>query len=200
MTDYDREYFFLRKPDAARFPFLFPDENTQDRDYQYARQAPDSPPLIFTNAWADENKRRRISTVTPKVLFDGTDIAVHTSIYEQLIALDLPGVYMHPSVYIDDDGIRHHDYWYLTFPVRFNCWDRQTSRVDDTPIDLGDEMLYQVFAYRLDKKRLDQTPLRHRLLFKMGGTIDPFLVCHESIRSLFSADDAGVRLQAVGDS
>lgn len=158
-NDYDREYFFLRKPDAARFPFLFPDEDTQDRDFRFARQAPDSPPLIFTNAWADENKRRRISTVTPKVLFDGTDIAVHTSIYEQLIGLDLPGVYMHPSVYIDDDGVRH----------------------------------------ALNTQLLDQTPLRDRLLFKMGGAIDAFVICHESLRPLFATEKTGVRLLALAD-
>src|SRR5690242_11217676 len=98
-NDYDREYFFLRKPDDYRFPLLFPDENTQDPDFRFAKQKFGSPPLMFTNAWAEENKRKRIATVTPKVLFDGADIAVHSSICEKLIGLDLPGVYTHPSVY-----------------------------------------------------------------------------------------------------
>jgi hypothetical protein len=51
----------------------------------------------------------------------------------------------------------------------------------------------------LNTQLLDRTPLRDRLLFKMGGTIDAFVVCHERLRALFSGDDSGVWLQSVAD-
>lgn len=197
--DYECEYLFVRKADGDHVPSLIPDEHTEDRDFRWQAQERGSAPLVFLNAWAEENKRHRISAVLPNVLFDGSDIVVHTAIYDKLIGLDLPGVHMHPSVYVDDNGVRHEDFWYVTFPTLFDCWDRETSKVGKTVLDLGDEKLYQVFTYRLDRKRLDQTPLRDRLLFKMGGTINTFVVCHESLRSLFSGEDAGVWLQSIAD-
>ena len=126
---------------------------------------------------------------------------VVTDLHAKLTALDLPGVCTHPAVYIGDDGVRHEGYWYLTFPERFDCWDREASDVeqDDPPLQLGDVTLHQVYGYRLNATLLDATPLRERLLFKMGGTLDAFVVCHASLRSLFEGAHAGVELQAVAD-
>lgn len=200
-VDYDRQYFILCQPDDDRLPFLVPDERTQDRSYRFEKQAVRSAPLIFSNAWTEQNRNDRIVAITPKVLFEGNNVVVHSDIHEKLIKLDLPGVHMHPSVYVDDVGARHEGYWYLTFLLRFDCWDRDTSHfeTDDPPVELGGEKLYQVYTYGLNTKLLDRTSLRDRLLFKMGGTIDAFVVCHASLRPLFVTENNCVRLLALAD-
>ena len=60
-------------------------------------------------------------------------------------------------------------------------------------------MIYQVFEYRLNRELLDATPLRERLLFKLGSSLDAFIVCHVSLHWLFKGENARVRLQPVAD-
>ncbi|MEJ7807501.1 MAG: hypothetical protein WKG03_16450 [Telluria sp.] len=107
---------------------------------------------------------------------------------------------MHPAIYIDDRDNWHEDYWYLTFTELFDCWDRQLSDTSTSCIEAGGEKIYDVYEYVLDKDLLDKTPLEKRLLFQMGGTVDAFVFCHESIAGLFRRDmPNGARLVLASD-
>lgn len=201
MTDYDSEYFFILKPDNDRLPSLVPDTNTEDRQFRFQAQPMGSAPLIFVNGWKEHDKQKRVAGLTPDILFPGADLIVRTPIREKLLAYDIPNLSIHPAVYIDDEDKWHEDFWYLTFTEMFDCWDRETSDYDqdEPPIRLGGYELHQVYSYNLNKELLDRTPLQDRLLFKMGGTLDGYVVCHKSLCSIFRAGAGGAELQSVAD-
>jgi hypothetical protein len=203
MSDYDKEYYFVRKrPSDRTLPFLVPDKNTEDKNFGFEPQPPGSPPLVFYNGWKDEYRQRRIVTSCPDILFCGSDLVVRTPIRNRLLALNVPNLDMQSAVYIDDRDQWHEDFWYLTFLARFECWDREKSDYEQEiePIRLGGFELYQVYEYSLDEKLLDNTPLNQRLLFQMGGTILADVVCHESVRHLFDGGGkSGAELTLVTD-
>lgn len=64
---------------------------------------------------------------------------------------------MHPSVFIDDRGHWHEDYWFLIFPTQFDCWDREESDYEEEPLELGGYLLHSVYTYRLNSDLLDKT-------------------------------------------
>jgi hypothetical protein len=202
MTNKDKEYYFVMKPDDNRFPFLVPDLNTEDRRFRFEMQPMGSPPLIFNNGWEKENRKSGIVEIVPDVLFAGSDLVVRSAIRDRLFELDIPSLYMHPTVYIDNKGIWHEDFWYLTFTERFDCWGRATSEYDqdEPPIRLGGYELHQVFSYSLDGKLLDKASLNKRLLFKMGGDLTAFVVCHSSIAFLFrGGSGSGAEVVNIAD-
>lgn len=202
MSKYDSQYFFIRKPSDRKTPFLVPDEATADRRFRFEAQAAGSAPLVFSNGWREKFKAEGVTARATDVLFAGADLVVRAAIREQLLALSVPHLSFHPVVYVDDKDERHADYWYMTFDARFDCWNRAASEYDDdeAPIGLGDTALHQVYTYCLDERMLDDTPPERRLLFKMGGDLNAFVVCHESLAGIFAADGtAGAELQAVAD-
>lgn len=202
MHDFNSQYFFLRPEEDERLPILTPDANTEDRRFGYLPQPVGSPPLVFVNGSRDYDIKLGIRGLAepPGILFCGTDLVVKTSIRDALLRIDIPNLHMHPAVYIHDDGKWYEDYWFLTFLERFDCWDRTLSDFEDEPLELGGHKLYSVYTYRLNSGLLDNTALNHRLLFKMGGTQDPYIVCHDSIAGIFRTRDAnGVRLVSIAD-
>lgn len=76
MNKYDKDYFFILKKQDDRLPFLVPDKNTEDRSFSFEEQPLGSPPLTFHNSWKMENKRDKILSLTPDVLFSGSDLVV----------------------------------------------------------------------------------------------------------------------------
>ncbi len=202
MTDYDSEYFFIRKPRREpKYPFLVPDKNTEGRRYRYEKQVPGSAPLVFTNGNKDDNKNAGVTSVTPDILFAGADMVVRGEIREKLLPLEIPNLSIHPAIYIDDKDQWHEDYWYLTFTEDFDCWDRDISeydKEDSVDFDDGDELI-QVYSYRLNGKLMDATPLKERTLFKMGGDLNGYPCCHKSVRALFSGVNAGTMLVCLSD-
>jgi hypothetical protein len=201
MTHFNDDYFFIRKPkNDDQLPFLEPDENTEDRRFRLEMQQPGSAPLVFRNSWKEENLRRGIRSLAPAVLFEGDDLVVSTAIRQSLLLADIPDLAMHPAIYIDDQGTWHEDYWFLTFTKWLDCWDRNASTYeqDDPPVRLGDFELYQVYEYSLDPDVLDKIPLQNRLLFKLGGSLDGFIVCHKSLAGLFRGNgSSGAELIAI---
>lgn len=199
--NYDNDYFFISKRDGDKtLPFLVPDRNTEGTNFEFEVLPFGSPPLVFHNGWKKEYKERNIVTTTPDILFSGSDLVVRSPIREKLLALELPNVHLQPTVYIDDRDEWHEDYWYLTFPERLDCWDRDSSdyEQDIEPIRLGGFELYQVYAYSLDGKLLDTVPTPERLLFKMGGTISANVLCHTSLLPIFSGGGkSGAQLTPV---
>lgn len=188
MTHYNDDYFFIRKPkNNDLLPFLEPDINTEDRRFRFEAQPAGSAPLVFHNTWKEENLKKGLRSLSPAVLFEGDDLVVSTVIRDSLLLADIPDLSMHPAIYIDDQDRWHEDYWFLTFTKWLDCWDRRTSTYeqDDPPVRLGGFELHQIYEYSLDPDVLDKIELPHRLLFKLGGSLDGFIVCHKSLAGLF---------------
>lgn len=197
MSKYNNEYFFIRQPrNSDHLPFLCPDINTEDRTFRFEAQPPGSPPLVFFNGWKKENLQQGIRDVATKILFNGSNLVVDTSIREKLIPLEVPNLFLHPAIYIDDRDNWHENYWYMTFTQQFDCWDRTHSVYVKEPVRLGGFELYSVYSYSLNEALLDKTPLNQRLLFEMGSTQDGMVVCHKSIMRIFI--DEGAKLVPIG--
>lgn len=173
-----------------------------NRNYTFETQPFGSAPFIFFNGAKDYQKKLRVVTLKdlPDILFAGTNLVVRTHIRDALVALDLPAVFIHQAVVIDDAGNWHEDYWFLAFPERFDCWDREKSDYEEEPLELGGFKLHSVYSYILDAEVLATVPLDRRLLFKMGGTQDAYIVCHKDIARLFRGNgDNGARLVPIAE-
>jgi len=181
---YEDEYYFITKiKDDDRIPSLKPDLDTSNRNYDFEALPIGQAPLRFFNAWKNENLAGGIRSIAPDVLFDGTNLVVIDKIRERLLNYEIPNFHIYPSIYIDDKDHWHEDRWYLTFTERFDCWDRNTSNYDKEgpPIRLGGFEYHQVYNYKFNEELMRKTPLEQRLLFKMGGTLDAYIVAHASI-------------------
>lgn len=195
MTKYNSEYAFISKDDDVQgYPFLKPDSNTADRFYQTELLAMGSAPLIFSNGHQELYAKRGIQEKMSNVLFDGATFIVKDAIRMSLLALELPGVSLHPAVYIDGAGHWHEDYWYVAIHRYIDCVDRTTSTVTP-PRKLDGKVT--VLTYSLDAKILDAIALSERLLFRMGGTADGLVVCHRSLFKHFRHD--GVQIEMIED-
>lgn len=202
MNDYDQQYYFIRSDDNDSLPDLTPDLNTEDRRFRYEQQPLGSPPLVFFNGAKDYQQKKRIPgiKVLPDILFDGSNLVIRSHIREALLNVDIAHLHMHPTIYIHDDGNWHEDYWYMTFTEQFDCWDRNNSNFEEEPLELGSMELFSVYTYSLNKELLDEIPLEKRLLFKMGGTQDGYITCHQSLLKLFSGGEkSGAKLTRVAD-
>lgn len=197
MSELDQEYYLIMS-DPARddLPTLTPDANTQGRDFRYARQPVGSAPLFFFNGFKERHAKRGIAPLAtpPDILLSGHNPLVRDAAREILLDLDIPGVHMHPAVYMHDDDRWYEDYWFLAVEERFDCWDRTNSDImKSAPIQLGGFELFGVNHFSLNHDLMLRTPLKNRLLFQMGGVTDAFFVCHQSLYRLFSQAD-GIEL------
>lgn len=203
MSRYDSEYYFVVSPvDREDLPCLTPDEPTVTRSFRWRPQPAGSPPLVFFNGGGDYQRKLGIRVVTkpPGILFDGSNLVVDDRIHATLRAQNIPDMYLHPVVYLHDDGKRYDNYWYLTFAEQFDCWDRRTSFYCPEPMSFGGIHSYEVVDYHLDDVLLDQTPMARRLLFKMGGTTEGNIVCHQSLLHIFQhAGESGARVVRVDE-
>lgn len=200
MSEYEQQYYIVCRSETVGVPYLAPDIDTVDREFSFEQQPVGSRPYIFTNGWRERNLKKGVRDSVRPILFHGTNLVVSSEIREALLILDVPNLFMHPAIYIDDRDQWHADYWYLTFTELFDCWDRTTSKTSASSVDPDGSVCYEVTRYSLDKAVLDTTPLPHRLLFKMGGTGDSYLFCHESIVGLFRRSaPSGAELILVAD-
>jgi hypothetical protein len=198
MTTYNHEYFFIEsEKDNEQLPSLVPAIGTRDRQFRYERQAPAAPPLTFFNGWKGENAISGIRDIAADILFDGADFMIKAHLAMRLCEHTVPHLYLHPAVYIDDSDVPRKDYFYLTFTKSFDCWDREASRFEPDPLVIGQSVRYAMYSYSLNTALLDQTPMENRLLFRMGGTTDGMVVCHESIADIFRGKASGATLTAV---
>ena len=52
----------------------------------------------------------------------------------------------------------------------------------------------------MNENILDEIPLEKRLLFKMGGTLDGYIACHQKLSRLFASEgDKGVDVVKIAD-
>jgi len=197
MNNYNKEYFFIQINDEIEnLPDLSPDKATEGRNYTYA--------LVFKNGDREDFEEDGLLPLKnlPRVLFSGDDILVSTDIRRELIKLNVSDLSMHPAVYIHDDDEWYEEYWFCTFVKDLDCWDRNKSKVRKKSVTFfegtpDETRLYSVAKYYLDNELFDQTPLEKRLLFKMGGTLEPYITCHESVKYLFETE--GSRTIPVGE-
>ena len=200
MSEYTQQYYILRALKQDNIPYLGPDENTLERDFSFEQQPVGSPPLIFTNSLKERFANDRVKEFIGSILFHGNNLLVKTATRDALLALDVPNMFMHPSIYIDDRDVWHEDYWYCTFTSLFDCWNRTLSDASTSFVEAGGEKLFDVYEYVLNTDLLDKTPLEKRLLFKMGGTLESFVFCHVSIAGLFRRNmPNGARLVLASD-
>lgn len=180
-------------------PRLSPDKNTQDP--RLMRQSDGSAPLVFLNGASDYQKKLGVKVIEtpPPILFDGSNPVVDDSIRQELLNYDIPNMYLHPAVYIHDDGQWHENYWHMTFTEEFDCWDRTNSTYDPEPMTLDGEA-YEVYTYSLDETIINNTPSENRLLFKMGGTTEGLVICHQKLFALFAGNgDTGAWVQPISE-
>ncbi|MDR2209604.1 MAG: hypothetical protein LBE22_11755 [Azoarcus sp.] len=195
---FDREYFFLNSPDDVCFPFLTPDEDTFYKPYESEALPLGQKPLIFTNGMLELCFEMGQIPVDPPpdVLFSADDLVVREHIAKKLEDMEIPNLVIQPAIYIDHKKKWYEDFWFLTFTERFICWDKKLSKYEHEP-SYTDPIRHSIYAYILDAELLEKTPLRERLLFKMGGaTLSPVLV-HKSIVELFRM--RGVDIISVAD-
>jgi hypothetical protein len=186
MSAFDKEYFFLFRPDDKYLPALTPSTDTAKKGATYKVQPLGSKPFIFYNCLIDRQKERNTipDDSPPDVLFDGSNLVVCDRIKDKLADLEIPNLAIQASIYIDHKNKWHENYWYLTFTELFDCWDRKNATYNPEPIDT-EPLLYSVYTYSLNDKLLKDIPLPTRLLFKMGGTTDGNVTVHESLADLF---------------
>lgn len=201
MSEFNKQYYFVRAASKDGIPELTPDENTKDRKFSNKKQDVGSAPLIFSNGLAEYQKKQKIPQLKtlPEILFSGADMIVSSRIRNALIEMEIPYLHLHPAIYIDDQKKWNEDYWYMTFTEYFDCWDRDASTYSAKPMEVGGETLYNMFSYSLNDELLEKTPLAERLLFKMGGTLTGYVICHESIAKLFSTFGDGAKFTSIDE-
>ena len=200
MNTLNKEYFFVLQPDDERIPFLAADKDTTTKQYDWEIMPIGMKPLIFHNGIIDIQEEKKINPVNPppEILFNGSNLVVIERIADKLADLEIPDLAIQPAIYIDHKDDWYENYWFLTFTTRFDCWDRKNSEHGSKPVGAKPsshkvhtytidnlQPMYSVYTYSLDESVLQETPLKDRRLFKMGGTMDGFVVAHKSIVDLF---------------
>ncbi|MDR2208501.1 MAG: hypothetical protein LBE22_05965, partial [Azoarcus sp.] len=174
MSTFDKEYFFVRASRDDRVPFLGADKDTQRKNYLWEVQPIGAKPFIFHNTDYEEGDKILPIDPPPEILFNGNNPLVCDRIAEKLHDLEIPNLAIQAAIFIDPKDVWHENYWFLTFLKRFDCWDRENSTYGSEPV--RDETLkYEIYTYSLNEKLLRETPLKERLLFKMGGTTTGFI-------------------------
>lgn len=181
------EYYFVLYDRDERDPIATPDKDTANKPFESEVLPPFDRPLVFFNGARDYQKANGISPLSPppEILFCGSDLLVKTALQKALVPMKLPGLAIQPAIFIDDKGDWHEDYWYLTFLSMLDCWDRTTSTFFPDRVQMDGIQAHSVHTYSLNEQVLSELPLESRLLFKMGGTSDGFVVAHKSIVDLF---------------
>ena len=189
----DDEYYVVTRPrqDDQKhdlLPTLGPDEDTADLEYRDEALPLGHKPLICINALKESRQRKGMTTVKspPSVLFDGDNPLARSNVREKLLALDIQDLVLQPAIFIDDWGNWHEDYWFLTFLETHRYWDANKSRLG-RGIPVGSDTLQTVYAFALDEKRLNEIPLKDRLLFQMD-CLPSVVVAHRSVAGFFRGD------------
>ncbi len=198
------DYFIICQPreDDKRhdlLPILGPDEDTAKLRYRTEPLPVGHKPLIFDNAAKQMFQRRGYTTIKnpPDILFEGSAPLVRGNIREKILALDIPDLVLQPSIYIDDWGKWHEDYWYLTFLNDFDGWDRKTSDIGEK-VWIVDEYFYEVYRVSFDDDEMSRIPLKQRLLFQLKS-MPSLIVAHKSVASIFSKKDSGALVISLSD-
>lgn len=199
MNKYNDQYYIVMLTLNEDRIFVDPLQKTADRNYHFKKQPIGSEPFFFENSDREEDKKDGITHLLPDVLMEGANLLVNQTTRDYLKQYTIYGLQMNPSIYIDDNGNWHENYWFLTFFETVNCLDRVKSDVEEIPaIPDNDKPL--VNKYSLDSKVLDKIPEENRLLFKMGNVTDQYVFVHQRIADYFAENNVtGIHLSKVSE-
>lgn len=203
MTEFEKQYYFLKRAKLESLPYPSAFHESNEREYWKSPLPPGSAPLAFHNGQKRDNRREGIQSlpVPPDVMFEHGNLIVRNHVRNALLERKVTGLFMHPAWWVHDDKSLYEDYCYIGFLEKFDCWDRELSEHSGQEEDAAPtDTTPSVWSYRLNARLLEQTPLNERLLFVMGGCFAGDLVCHESILPLFhGGENSGTRAILVAD-
>jgi len=202
MSRYDEKYFLVCLPPGDEQICLKPNSQTAKRKYHYKKLNPGEAPLFFQNSYRESDNNQWAIT---NVLVDMSGLLVSQAIYEDIRSYNINFMQTYPSVYVDDAGTYHEDYWYIGFFEKLNCLDVDNSTIetfdfDEDDEDEDDEQRLEVEKYLLCDKMLDGIPEEKRLMFKLGGCSKKHIFVYHKIVDIFERNNAqGVRFFKVSE-
>ena len=204
MESYNDQYYIVLNDYHEDTLYVGAKQKSADRRFGYKKLILGQEPLFFENDYKEEDIKVGKERSIPSVLIDASTPIVNSRIRDKLKFFDFVGMQLYPSVYIDDNGKYHENYWCMNFWEKLDCWDREksvTEEFDDEdmlePDYLDDADIYK---YYLDPKVLDKIPEEDRLIFKMSGGSMGYVFIHQKIADIFKAENAtGVKLIKVAD-
>ncbi len=202
MSKYNDEYFIALLPPGDDQIYLKPNSQTAKRKYHYTKLNLGEAPLFFQNSYRESDNNQWAIT---NVLVDMSGLLVTQPIYEAIRVYGIDSMQTYPSVYVDDNGTYHEEYWYIGFVDELQCLNAEDSSIvlfdfDEEDEDEDDEERLEVKKYSLDDATLDNIPEEQRLMFKIGGCSKKHVFVHRKIVDIFERNNAlGVRFFKVSD-
>jgi hypothetical protein len=183
VNNYNKDYYIINRPDNDALPSLGADKNTATLHYSTTPKKSNSP-LVFSNNLSENNRDYGISEEIGPVLFNNNDIIINDNIYTELVGSGIDRVDFSPSIYIDDGGMWHENYWFMVVSDSIDCWSRSKSKYSNTEIkSTGARYIY---SFYLDADILDKIPLQERLIFKIDKSALGLIFIHKTIADKLS--------------
>ena len=184
MSKYNEQYYIIEKPFGENSLYIKADQKTANRGYHYKKTPFGEAPFFFHNSYKDRDKQEQIRRQLTDIIVHGSGLLINNQVRDELKYLEVDGMQIYPSVYIDDDNEWHEDYWYLSFYEDLNCLDKENAEIDMDDFDDDDDDV-EVSKFSLADDALDKIPEERRLLFKIGGVNMPYIFIHRKIADLF---------------
>lgn len=204
MSNFEKEYYFIKRGHSDSLPTPRPFHETEERGYETEPLPPGSPPLAFYNIskqWARRLGHPSLA-VPPDVMFEFDNLLVRKPVRDALLGQGVSRIFTHPAQYVHDDKTLH-DYWYVGFTAKFACLDWELSEImsGDDEVDRGlGSSPPDVTTFRFNTQLMASTPINERLLFVIDGCFSPGVVCHKSLLPLFHGfENCGTRATLVED-
>lgn len=183
MSQYDNEYYVLKKIDEDIYPSLTPLKETTS--IRFNRKMPEPGQILkFKNRWKDDNETAGINEDIGSVLFNGVDILVDEEIKEILSTESLHKVGYYPAIYISDEDVWIEDYQFVTILNRIDAWSREKSSYDKENVGINNK--YYLSKIVLDQSVLDKIPYEKRQLFKLDSSMVNLTLIHKDLLMKFS--------------
>mgnify|MGYP003302051561 FL=1 len=183
MSQYDNEYYVLKKIDEDIYPSLTPLKETTS--IRFNRKMPEPGQILkFKNRWKDDNETAGINEDIGSVLFNGVDILVDEEIKEILSTESLHKVGYYPAIYISDEDVWIEDYQFVTILNRIDAWSREKSSYDKENVGINNK--YYLSKIVLDQSVLDEIPYEKRQLFKLDSSMVNLTLIHKDLLMKFS--------------
>ena len=182
MSKYDQEYYLLFAPmdDSKLFAGL--DKKSMLRVYVDDKLNLVDGPLFYSNQYREEDKKVGTSPIIPDLILKRGSMTIPKKFMEFLRRLDIPGMQLFPTIYIDDNDKWHENIWLVHFYEMLDCLDKENSiikEIDPEYWDEGDPLKVKKTVI-LDSV-LDAIPEDKRLLFKMADVSGSHLFCHQRV-------------------
>jgi len=204
MINYNDIYYIMVNKYTEQTLYIKALKKSADRDYEFEKLTFGYEPMFFENSYKERSLKNGIKHPLTNVLLDGVIPVVDDSIRERLKFFDFKDMQFYPSVYIDDDGSFHENYWCMNFYGELDCWDRHKSKTETFSREEMKEPGYlenaDIYKYHLASDVLGNIPEDERLIFKMKGGMMGYIFVHQKIADIFTEENAtGMQLIKVSD-